>query len=107
VPKAYHHTSDWTADAVLASEHQGLDSASNTSRLDGVLLQVLVIRHVGRNGVTDDIGGLLAIRLLPLGVELLVGLGDFLLRRLLADDRVGCCALCPALTVALGLRSLE
>jgi len=48
--------------------------------LDGELLQVLVIGDVGGNGIADDIGGLFAISLLPLGVELLVGLGDFLLR---------------------------
>lgn len=63
------------------------DDTSNTSRLDGELLQVLVIGDIGRDGVTDDIGRLLAIRLLPLSIQLLVGLGDFLLRRLLADKQ--------------------
>jgi hypothetical protein len=59
---------------------------SSTSRLNGELLQVLVVRHVCSNSVTDNIRRLLAIRLLPLGVKLLVGLGNFLLRRLLAAD---------------------
>jgi hypothetical protein len=54
---------------------------SSASRLDGELLQVLVIGDVGSDGIADDIGGLFAISLLPLGVELLVGLGDFLLQR--------------------------
>jgi hypothetical protein len=53
---------------------------SSASRLDGELLQVLVIGDVGGDGVADDIRRLFAIGLLPLGVELLVGLGDFLLR---------------------------
>jgi hypothetical protein len=53
---------------------------SGTSRLDGELLQVLVIGDIGSDGIADDIGGLLAIGLLPLSVELLVGLGHFLLR---------------------------
>ena len=53
---------------------------SSASRLDGELLQVFVIGDVGGDGIADDIGGLFAISLLPLGVELLVGLGDFLLR---------------------------
>jgi len=63
-------------------EDHSIDSSnlSSASRLDGELLQVLVIGNVGSDGIADDVGGLLAIRLLPLGVELLVGLGDFLLR---------------------------
>jgi hypothetical protein len=56
-------------------------TCSSASRLDGELLQVLIIGDVGSDGIADDIGGLFAISLLPLGVELLVGLGDFLLRR--------------------------
>jgi hypothetical protein len=70
----------WAADIVTLWRTSRLDDdISNTSRLDGELLQVLVIGNISSNGVTDDIRRLLAIRLLPLSIELLIGLGDFLL----------------------------
>lgn len=85
---AKKNSSYLTVDTVTLWRASGLhDDTSNASCLDGELLQVLIISNIGRNSVTDDIRRLLAIRLLPLRIKLLVGLGDFLLRRLLADKQ--------------------
>jgi hypothetical protein len=83
--KSLRKTNGKDSKELLSYEREAHDNSTSTtfssaSRLNGELLQVLVIGDVGGDGVADDIRGLFAIRLLPLGVELLVGLGDFLLR---------------------------
>ena len=47
--------------------------------LDSKLLQILVVVHVLLNRITDPRGSLLAVILLPLGVQLLIALRSLLL----------------------------
>jgi hypothetical protein len=48
-------------------------------QLDGKLLQVLVMLHVGGNSIPNLLGALFAVLLLPLGEKLFVALGFLLL----------------------------
>lgn len=59
----------------IYSESRRLD----VHRLDGVLLQVLVVGDVVAHGLLNHVGSLLAELLAPFSIELLVGLGSFLL----------------------------
>lgn len=55
--------------------------SSDVHRFDSELLQVLVVGHVLGNGALNHVRGLLAIRLLPFGVQLLIRLWNLFLFR--------------------------
>lgn len=56
---------------------------SSPLNLDGELLHVLVILHVGFNGLLNDLGSFFAILLSPFSIELLIALLCLLLWRML------------------------